>query len=132
MIITSLCDSYKAEILAGVHALDDEYRLALYDSEANLGRFTTAYTPEGEVRGEGYEPGGSILSGNKIRIIGGTACLSFGNQIWPRTTIVARGAMIYNATKGGRAVAIFDFGRNVETRNGRFSVEIPEKLTGIK
>lgn len=132
MIITALCDSYKSEILAGVHGVDDEYRVALYSEEASLGRFTERYTPAGEAEGEGYEAGGIALSGAVVRSVSGKACLTFGDALWPRVTIVAAGGMIYNASKDGRAVAVFSFGGEVEARNGRFPLEIPADLIGIK
>ena len=132
MIVTALCDSYKAEIIAGVHAVDDEYRLALYSPEANLDRSTAFYSANGEVTGEGYDAGGIVLAGASVRSINGAACLAFDSVEWPRTTISAAGGAIYNASKQNRTVAVFNFGEVVQTRNGRFSVKIPAQLIGIK
>jgi hypothetical protein len=130
-INTSLCDSYKVEIVSGVHRVDDEYRMALYGAEANLNSDTRAYTTEGEVAGQGYEAGGIRLTGAAVQLNGGAAILSFDPPEWSRATIAAGGCLIYNASKENRAVAVFGFGGNVVSRNGKFVVNMPTGGNGL-
>lgn len=57
-ITTAICNSYKQEILEGVHASTDTYKIALYTDAATLGAATTAYSATNEVTGTGYTAGG--------------------------------------------------------------------------
>jgi hypothetical protein len=126
MAITSaLCNSYKQEILEGVHASTDTYKIALFDSNAGLSATTTAYSTSGEVEGTGYTAGGETLSGFTTGLSGSTAYLTFSDPSWANSTITARGCMIYNSSKSNKAVAVFNFGQNVSSVNGTFTVDFP-------
>ena len=126
MAITSaLCNSYKQEILEGVHASTDTYKIALFDSNSNLSASTTAYSTSGEVEGDGYSAGGVTLTGLSTGLSGSTAYLTFSDPSWANSTITARGCMIYNSSKSNKAVAVFDFGQNVSSVNGTFTVDFP-------
>lgn len=126
MAITSaLCNSYKQEILEGVHASTDTYKIALFDSNAGLSAATTAYSTSGEVEGTGYTAGGETLSGFTTGLSGSTAYLTFSDPSWANSTITARGCMIYNSSKSNKAVAVFNFGQNVSSVNGTFTVDFP-------
>ena len=126
MAITSaLCNSYKQEILEGVHASTDTYKIALFNSNSNLSASTTAYSTSGEVEGTGYTAGGVTLSGFTTGLSGSTAYLTFSDPSWADSTITARGCMIYNSSKSNKAVAVFDFGQNVSSVNGTFTVDFP-------
>jgi hypothetical protein len=124
-IATGLANSFKLEILTGIHAPEDEYKIALYTSAANLGASTGTYTATGEASGEGYTAGGKALTGYQASSASGVAFLDFDSPSWADATITARGALIYNATKGNRAVAAFDFGADITSTAATFSVEIP-------
>ena len=54
-ISAGICNSYRAEILAGQHLATDTYRIALYGTGANLSPLDTKYTNTGEVEGDGYK-----------------------------------------------------------------------------
>lgn len=126
MAITSaLCNSYKQEILEGVHASTDTYKIALFNSNSNLSASTTAYSTSGEVEGDGYSAGGITLTGLSTGLSGSTAYLTFSDPSWANSTITARGCMIYNSSKSNKAVAVFDFGQNVSSVNGTFTVDFP-------
>jgi hypothetical protein len=126
MAITSaLCNSYKQEILEGVHASTDTYKIALFDSNAGLSATTTAYSTSGEVEGTGYTAGGETLTGFTTGLSGSTAYLTFSDPSWANSTITARGCMIYNSSKSNKAVAVFNFGQNVSSVNGTFTVDFP-------
>jgi len=54
MAITSaICNIYKQEILEGVHASGDTYKIALFTDAATLGASTTTYNSTNEVTGAG-------------------------------------------------------------------------------
>jgi len=124
-ITSALCNSYKQEILEGVHASTDTYKIALFDSNAGLSATTTAYSTSGEVEGTGYTAGGETLSGFTTGLSGSTAYLTFSDPSWANSTITARGCMIYNSSKSNKAVAVFNFGQNVSSVNGTFTVDFP-------
>ena len=124
-ITTAICNSYKQEILEGVHSSADTYKLALYTSAATLGASTTAYSTTNEASGTGYTAGGATLTGLTIGLSGTTAYLTFTDPNWASSTITARGCLVYNASKSNKAVAAFDFGQDVTSTNGLFTVDLP-------
>jgi hypothetical protein len=126
MAITSaICNSYKKEILDGIHAAADTYKIALYTSSATLDASTTAYSSTNEVSGTGYTAGGATLSGFSTGLASSTAYLTFSDPSWANATITARGCLIYNSSKSNKAVAVFDFGSDVSSTSGTFTVDLP-------
>ena len=126
MAITSaICNSYKQELLEGVHAAGDVYKVALFTDAATLGAGTTAYATTNEVQGVGYSAGGINLSGFATGLSNGTAYLTFADAQWPNATITARGCLVYNSSKSNKAVAVFDFGGNITSTSGTFTVDFP-------
>lgn len=125
-ITTAVCNSYKQEIMQGVHASADTYKIALYTNVATLGKTTTVYSTTNEVAGTGYTAGGATLAGLNITLSGDTAVLDFTTDpSWPTASITARGALIYNSSKGNKAVAAFDFGSDITSTNGTFTAQLP-------
>ena len=124
-ITTAICNSYKKEVLEGVHAAADVYKIALYGSAATLGADTTAYSATNEITGTGYTAGGATLAGYTTGLSGSTAYLTFTDPAWANATITARGCLIYNSSKSNKAVAAFDFGGDVTSTNGTFTVDLP-------
>jgi hypothetical protein len=124
-ITTAICNSYKQEILEGVHASTDTYKIALYTSSATLGAATTAYSATNEVEGTGYTAGGINLTGYSSGLASSTAYITFSDAQWSNATITARGALIYNSSKSNKAVAVFDFGENITSTSGTFTVDFP-------
>lgn len=120
-IIQTLTTSFKTELYQAVHnfgpASPDTFKIALYNDTASLGPETTAYSTTGEISGSGYTAGGGTLTistwptaaPNNLGIP--TAYVSFNQFAWAGS-LTARAALIYNATKGNRSVAILDFGAN--------------------
>lgn len=120
-----LCSSFKQESWLGVHNLEtDTLKLALYISAADLGPSTTAYITTSEVVGDGYTAGGVILTGAQVLLSGMTAYFTCDNPSWTGVNFVARGGLIYNASKADRAIAVLDFGAD-KTAGPNFSVQIP-------
>ena len=127
MITSGIATTYRREILDGVHAPNDNYKIALFSASANLGPETTDYTGQpGEVKGAGYVKGGQQLRGRTSGISGKTAYMTFANPRWSAASFTARGALIYNASKNDRAVAVIDFGEDHTCTNGEFAVSLPD------
>jgi hypothetical protein len=125
MITTAVANSFKSEILQGIHQPTDDYKLALYSSTATLGEGTAAYSASNEVSGDGYTAGGQSLAGFSVALSGSAAQLTFDDVVWDPATITARGGLIYNATRGNKAVASFDFGADITSTNGPFTASVP-------
>jgi len=125
-ISQAFCTSAKSEFLGGVHDLDtDTIKIALFTSSATLGASTTAYSTTNEVSGTGYTAGGVTLTSATISIDGTTAIVDFADAVWSTATITARGALIYNASKSNRAIAVLDFGSDKTSNGGDFTVVMP-------
>lgn len=125
-ITQAMCSSFKSELLAGTHDLDtDTIKIALYTSSATLGASTTAYSATNEVSGTGYVAGGNTLTSPVISLDGTTGICDFADTTWSSSTITARGALIYNASKANRAIAVLDFGSDKTSTSGDFTVVMP-------
>lgn len=126
-ITTALCNSFKAELLAMTpHAAGDVYKIALFTSTATLNKSTIQYSTTDEVVATGYTAGGLTLVGMQIVADGDSAILDFTtNPVWPASTITARGALIYNSSKGNKSLATFDFGTDINSTNGSFTAVLP-------
>lgn len=127
-ITQSLCNSFKAELAAGIHDFSsggDTFKIALFDSSASLSSATTAYSATNEVSGTGYTAGGATLTNVSPVLSGATAILDFADVSWPGATITARGALIYNSSKSNRAVAVLDFGSDRISTASTFLIQMP-------
>ena len=124
-ISQTLTNSFKKEVLEAVHDFTvDTFKIALYDSTANIGATTTVYTTSGEITGTGYTAGGVVLTGATVQLTGGTAYVDFADATWNPASFTARGALIYNASKSNKAVAVLDFGAD-KTTSSVFTVQMP-------
>lgn len=125
-ITTAVCNSYKQELLEGVHASTDTYKIALFTSSATLDKTTTAYSTTNEVaNGGGYTTGGATLANFTSGLSSDKAYITFDDVSWANSTITARGCLIYNSSKSNKAVAVFDFGSEVVSVSGTFSIDLP-------
>jgi len=121
----TLTTSFKQDILLGVHDLEtDEIKMALYLATASLGAATTVYTTTGETSGTGYTAGGETLTGVTVLTSGTTAYVDFADPSWDPAAFTARGALIYNASKSNKAIAVLDFGSD-KTATTTFTVQMP-------
>jgi uncharacterized membrane-anchored protein len=124
-IVQSMASSFKREILLGEHDLEtDEIKIALYTSAASLGPATTAYTTSGEVVGDGYTAGGEVMTGVTVSLSGTTAYVDFDDTVWSSASFTTRCALIYNASKSNKAIAVLDFGSD-KTTTTTFTVQMP-------
>ncbi len=135
MIIQGITDSFKQDILMGLHAPEHLYRIALYTDLANLNRQTKAYSYLTEVVAKGYDQGGQELRGILVHSEGGVALMDWAvSPVWNNADITARGALIYNASLPGKnSVIVIDLGKNCASTNGPFKVGLPKpgKLTSL-
>lgn len=130
-ITQAMSTSFKVEILQGVHNFGptspDIFKIALYTNSANLDASTSVYTTSNEVASANYTAGGLTLTVSTTPTSGGTtAFLSFASPVtWSGVTFTTRGALIYNATEGNKAVAVLSFGTDQVVSGGDFNIIFP-------
>lgn len=121
----TLTTSFKQDILLGVHDLEtDTIKMALFLATADLGASTTVYTTTGETSGTGYTAGGKVMTGVTVLTADTTAYVDFADTSWDPAAFTARGALIYNASKSNKAIAVLDFGSD-KTTTTTFTVQMP-------
>jgi len=131
-ITTAMCNSFKEELLGGVHDLDtDSLKIALIKDTptGTYGASTTNYSDvtgnSDEATGTNYTAGGQVLDSATITLSGSTAFVDFADEVFTNLTISADGAIIYNASQSNKAIAVFDFGGTVTATSGDFTVVFP-------
>ena len=129
-ITTSMATSFKVELMQGTHNFNnsggDTFKGALYTSSATLAASTTTYSSTNEVaNGNGYTTGGNTLTRVDPTSSGTTAYTDFADTSWTTSTITARGLGIYNSTDSNRWVSAHDFGGDVSSSSGTFTVVFP-------
>lgn len=128
MIIAGLTNSFKEQLLLGVHDFStDTLKIALYTANAVLGPDTTIYTTIDEVSGVGYTAGGEVLTNVTVSlsVTQGIAYVSFDNPTWNAATFTTRGALIYNATKADKSIAVLNFGIDQTMLSQQFQIQLP-------
>jgi hypothetical protein len=126
----TLTTSFRQQILQAQQDLaTDTLKLALYTGLATLGPNTTVYDTSYEVVGTGYVAGGNVLTGVTISTSSnGVVYVDFANSVWNPAAFTCRGALIYNASKGNKSVAVLDFGSD-KTCQTSFTVQMPENTS---
>lgn len=131
-ITTALCNSFKEELLGGVHDLDtDTIKIALIKDTptGTYNKSTTNYSDvtgnSDEVTGTGYTAGGNTLTSPSITLDGDTAIVDFADTTWSTASISADGCIIYNSSASDAAIAVIDFGGTVTSTAGDFTVSFP-------
>ena len=124
MTIQTQTTSFKAECWQAVHnLLTDTLKIALYTGNAVLDYSTTAYSTTNEITGPGYTAGGATLTGVTLNTDNYTVYVDFDNPTWAGS-LTARYALIYNASKANRSVAVLDFGAD-KTSVVAFTIQLP-------
>jgi hypothetical protein len=124
-IVQTQTTSFKKELYQGIHdLLTDEIRIALYTGFADLNADTTVYSSANEITGTGYTATGEVMLGVTVQSSGNTAYVSFANVTWNPAAFTARCALIYNATKGNKSIAVLDFGSD-KTATNTFTITMP-------
>lgn len=127
-ITTAICNSFKLELLQGIHDFDnDVFKAALFVEAADLGESTTAYSTTNEASGTGYTAGGVTVSveGGYPALVGNAAEVRFAWIEWASASITYRGVMIYNSSKANRAVGVWDRGSTVTVVGGPIRIRVP-------
>ena len=131
-ITTAMCNSFKEELLGGVHDLDtDTLKVALItDSpsgtyDASTTNYSDVTGNSDEAVGTNYTAGGQSLDSPVITLSGDTAFVDFADEVFTDLTISADGCIIYNASKGNLAIAVFNFGSTVTSTSGDFTLVFP-------
>ena len=131
MSLPILVDSYKVDLLDGIHQADDIYKIALYTPDADLSATTATYQSLHEIPATGtYRAGGLELEGRHVSWESRGVILTWAPAIWQRTTIRAAFALIYNASRQNRAIAVIAFEALVQSVNGPFVVDLPHAQEG--
>lgn len=131
----ALCTSFKVQLMQGAQNFDnpggDTYKIALFRAQGSIvgtfGAATTNYSDMGadEVTGIGYTAGGNTLTAVSPTSSGTTAFIDFADTVWSNATLTASGALIYNDTQGGTAVAVLDFGGDKTATAADFTIIFP-------
>ena len=126
----AVCNSFKAELLGGVHDFDSGsgqvFKLALFQSNANLSAGTTIFTSTNEASTGGqYTTGGGILAGQQVSLDTSTAIITFSDLSFTGVTLTADGALIYNTSAGNKAVCVLSFGGDTTATSGTFTILFP-------
>jgi hypothetical protein len=126
-ITQAVCNSFKQELLQGLHDLDGHtLKLALYTSSATLGPTTTAFSTTNESSGTNYTSGGATISNVAVSLSGTVAFVDFDDVSFSSATISdAAGALIYNSSASNRAIAVLDFGGTKSVSSGTLTVTLP-------
>ena len=85
MIIQAVTDSFRVEVLLGIHNLvSNSIYMALYvDSPSlNLSNQTTAYSSTGELVASGYTAGGQLLTGGTVNGAPGMSWMTWNSPSW--------------------------------------------------
>ena len=132
MILPVIVQTFLAELLQGMHQPGDTYKVALYADTGHLSEESESYDEAGECEtGSSYARGGLTLAGRTVRQSGRTAILTWDDAVWPVGSIgPIHGALIYNATRENRAVAVIVFDVPRTSRNGPFVLEFPDPTQG--
>jgi len=123
-IVQTQTTSFKKELYQGIHDLStDTIKIALYTGNADLNEATTAYTTTNQVSATGYTAGGAIMTGVQISSSGSVAYVNWNNVSWT-AKLTARCALIYNASKANRSIAVLDFGSD-KSSTTTFTITMP-------
>jgi hypothetical protein len=123
-IVQTQTTSFKKELYQAIHDLStDTIKIALYTGNASLDASTIVYSSTNEVVASGYTAGGQVMTGVSISSSGYVAYASWNNVSWT-SSLTARCALIYNASKGNKSVAVPDFGSD-KTSTGTFTITMP-------
>jgi hypothetical protein len=151
---TAFADTWKQEVLEGIHLFKSSAgstfkMLLLKAAAAGSGTYGTNTTNVGtpgsgsptnanvgtdettDTSGNGqYVSGGFTMTANANPGLDTSAHIAYiswsTNPNWgPSATITSRGAVLYNSSAGGNAVAAFNFGSDIASTLGTFTVVLP-------
>jgi hypothetical protein len=127
-IVQTQTTSFKKELYQAIHNLaTDTVKIALYTANVDLNADTTVYSTTNEVVASGYTAGGQVMTGISINSSGYTAYANWDNVVWT-AALTARCALIYNASKGNKSIAVLDFGSD-KTSATTFTITMPNNTS---
>ena len=130
-IVQTQTTSFKAELYQAVHnLLTDTLKIALYTANADLNDATTAYSTSNEVSGTGYTAGGITLTGVTINTSGYVAYVNFNDASF-NAAVTARAALIYNASKSNKSIAVIDFGSDKTSTSFKITMPANSATTAL-
>ena len=138
-IASVLTNSFKTELLKGFHSFDTSgatpagsvFKIALYNSSADLGTTTTAYTTTEELaKATGYTRPGNTLTNTGVGVSTVTSFTDFSDTSWTSASFTCRGCLIYNSSSitgltTDAAVCSIDFGGDKTVSSGTFTIQFP-------
>lgn len=135
MFKAGLTDQFFLDVLNGVHQPGDDYRIALFNQAAapDKNPSLVSYNSTGELPDAGgYSRGGMSLSGFMSGLLpsGGAFIDWTTDPIWKNASFTADAAVIYNASRAGKALAVISFGLTMAT-NGLFTIELPAPVISL-
>lgn len=126
MAITQcLTNAFMYDILTGADLTTDTLKVALYNTNANLGPNTNAYTSSNEISGTGYTTGGQNISNVTVTQVQSGAYVDFDDTSWSNASFSAAAALIYNASNSNRSIAVIDFGGVQTVTVNTFTIQWP-------
>ena len=132
-VTTAMCNSFKQELLGGIHDLDTHtLKIALINgTNDDYNKATTNYSDvtggsgNDEASGTNYSAGGQNLDGATIALTNDTAHVSFTDEVFSNLTCSAIGALIYNSSASNKAVCTISFGGTVSAVAGDLTIDFP-------
>lgn len=131
-ISSAVCNSFKQEILVGTHNFTttsgNDFKLAMYTSDASLGAGTTAYASTNEITnasGSAYSAGGKEIVSVTPVLDGTVAVCDFADISFTSASFTANGCLIYNDTQANKAVCVVAFGGDKTVSSGTFTIQFP-------
>jgi len=139
-ITSSLVNSFKAELLKGLHSFDTSgatpagsvFKIALYTNSTTIDTTTTAYGgPTNELPATGgYSTGGNTLTNTGVGTTTVTSFTDFSDTSWTSASFTARGCLIYNSSTitgltTDAAVCGITFGGDKTVSSGTFTIQFP-------
>ena len=135
-ITNAMPTSFKVELLKGVHdfttTTGDVFKIALFKAAAagsgTYGAATTNYSEMGEdelATATGYTRGDKTIAAVTPVADSTTAIVDFADATWTSASFTTSGALIYNSTQSGKAVAVLSFGGDQTVSSGDFTAQMP-------
>jgi len=137
-ITTSLCTTFKQEILQGTHQLGThQLRVALIKNSPS-GTFDKTTANYSDLGSDEVATGGNYTRDNAANNIttssvsvsrdasSGRAFVDLPNVIFNNVTLSADGCIIYNTGASNKAVAVISFGGTVSATAGDLTIEFPD------
>ncbi len=123
---SGICRSFRQEILDGIHDMDtDIFKVALYVPPANITPLTTAYSASNETTGSGYTAGGFLVA-PIVTFDADNVLVQLPQISQPNCTFMVETMLMYNVSKGNRAVCAFYLGSVRQCTSGLFEVNWPQ------